>query len=231
MKGIYIVGGYPNLNDFEEILKIADNSDIDFIEIGIPFNDPVADGPVIASAIQKVVDNKTSLNDLIKIIKKYRNKTLLAMTYANIIYDYGYQKFSNDFEEIFDGLIIPDIPNKYHEKIQKEGLKIPLVPFVTPETRESDLEKLSSVKSPFIYYVGVRGVTGGKANYDLEQMNENIQNIKKHTNKPVIIGFGIKTKEDTEKVMTVADGFVVGTEIVKLQDNSLKFKDLLDKLF
>ncbi len=82
------------------------------------------------------------------------------MTYANIIYDYGYEKFSKDFSHIFTALIVPDIPNKYHKKIKDEGLSIPLVPFVTPETREKDLTYLAKTQAPFIYYIGVRDNRG-----------------------------------------------------------------------
>lgn len=230
MKGIYMVGGYPDLNTFETCYKIACDSQLDFIEIGIPFNDPVADGPVIAKAIQHVVDNKITMQQTIKIVAQDTSKTIVAMTYANIIYDYGYEKFSKNHANIFDGLIIPDVPNKYNQRLIDDGLSIPLVPFVTPETRPQDLAQLANTTAPFIYYVGVRGVTGGSGSYDTKQMQDTITEIKKFTNIPVIVGFGIKNKIDADKIMKFADGFVVGTEIVKKQTDPSEFKLFLEQL-
>lgn len=230
MKGIYMVGGYPDLKTFETCYKAACESDLDFIEIGIPFNDPVADGPVIASAIQHVVDNKTDMKSVIDIVKQDTSKTLLIMTYANMIYDYGYENFSNNFGTTFDGLIIPDIPNKYHDMVRGQSLNVPLVPFVTPETRDEDLQALANTTAPFIYYVSVRGVTGGQGGFDETEMTETIKKIKQITNTPIIVGFGIKSKADADHFMGFADGFVVGTAIVNNQTEPENFKTFLNQL-
>ncbi len=231
MRGIYILGGYPDLKDFENIYKTATEFDLDFIEVGLPFNDPVADGPVISKAIYEAVENKINIDDILSVMKKYDVKHKLIMTYANILFDYGYEKFSKKYSNLLSGAIIPDIPNRYADKIQNENFNIPVVPFITPETRKEDLFGLKDTKAPFIYYVGIRGVTGSKASYDTEQMKTHINQIKQITDTPVIIGFGIKTRADAENAMNIADGFVIGTEVVKRQKKPADFKEYLREIF
>jgi tryptophan synthase alpha chain len=231
MRGIYLVGGYPDLKKFDEIFNIASGYDLDFIEIGLPFNDPVVDGPVIAEAIYEAVEKRIKTDDILEIVSKYHVNYKLIMTYANILYDYGYKKFSDKYANMISGAIIPDIPNKYSQKIKKEGFSIPIVPFVTPETRVEDLALLKKTDAPFIYYVGFRGVTGANVEYDTKQMKNHIIDIKDITSIPVIIGFGIKTKEDADNACKIADGFVIGTEVVKRQKNISEFKKYMKEIF
>ncbi len=231
MRGIYIVGGYPNLKDFEICYKAVSQFNLDFIEVGLPFNDPVADGPVISKAIYETVDKKIKVDDILNVVEKYNVKFKLIMTYANILYDYGYKKFTDRYSGLLNGAIIPDIPNKYVNKIKQVGLNIPIVPFITPETREEDLKLLKTTNAPFIYYVGFRGVTGANVSYDTEQMKKHIDTIKSLTSVPVIIGFGIKTKKDAENACNIADGFVIGTEVVKRQKNLKEFEKYLSDIF
>ncbi len=231
MRGIYILGGYPDLESFENIYKTATEFDLDFIEVGLPFNDPVADGPVISKAVYDAVENKIKIDDILAVTKKYDVKHKLIMTYANILFDYGFEKFSKNYSNLLSGAIIPDIPNKYSKRIQNENFDIPVVPFITPETRDEDLLSLKDTNAPFIYYVGIRGITGSKASYDTGQMKDHINQIKQITDTPVIIGFGIKTRADADKAMNIADGFVIGTEVVKRQKDLNDFKRYLKEIF
>lgn len=238
MKGVYLVGGYPNLDIFEKNLAtILDTSGITFVEIGLPFSEPVADGDIIASALYEVIDNDTSIHQIVEIVKKYEEKfeekgiKKYFMTYANIIYSYGLKKFSDDFKNIIDGVIIPDLPNRLHDYFFSNGFSISIIPFITPESRKDDLDEVLDKKSDFIYYVSVRGITGSSKKGNYEEIKTKISQIKKTCDKKVIIGFGIKDKNGVNEALSIADGFVIGTAIVKLQKENNRLKEFLEEVF
>ena len=232
MKGIYIVGGYPDRNKFKESFKTIADSGFDFIEVGIPFNDPTADGPVIAKAINETIDNGTQINDIIDDIillsdvdiKKY------VMTYSNIIYSYGIKKFSDKLKDYIDGIIIADLPNRMTKLFYDKGFDIPIVPFATLETRESDIDLIKESRSEFIYFVGIRGITGSNADFTSKELTDKIDMLKKQSDKKIIIGFGIKNSSDVDKALNIGDGFVVGTEAVKRQNDIKSFKNHITSL-
>ena len=226
MKGIYIVGGYPDLRRYIEVLKIIKETNIDFVEIGLPFNDPVADGPIIAGAINEVVKKNYSVDDILEPAKEILGKKkLYIMTYANLVYNIPNEKFYD-----FNGLIIADCPNRLHKFFYKRGLKTLIIPFATLETRESDLKYIKNSKADFVYFVSIRGTTGGKIDLNSKDIFDKLKAIKRSTMKKVIFGFGIKNKSHTEKILKIADGFIIGTEIVKRQDNILNLKKFFKSL-
>ncbi len=222
MKGVYIVGGYPDLATYIEVLKILKESKIDFVEIGLPFNDPIADGPVISKAIKETLKKGYNINEILTPARDILiNKKLFVMTYSNLIYNYPFKKFKN-----FNGLIIADCPNTLHDFFYKRGCNIPIIPFATPATRKKDLPLLKKSKGNYVYFIGIKGTTGGKI--DLKKNYSIIINkIKKITNKKIIWGFGIKNKYHIKKISNFVDGIIVGTEIVKRQNNVKDFKNFL----
>ncbi|BAI79938.1 tryptophan synthase, alpha subunit [Deferribacter desulfuricans SSM1] len=230
MKGVYIVLSYPDKETFLEVINFISNYDgIDFIEIGYPFNDPVADGPVIMDAINQVYDKVTfeDLKEVLRIINK--RKKVYVMTYSNIVYSYGLKQFSDDFGFLLDGLIIADLPNRMHDFFYQKGLSVEIIPFLTPTSRKEDILSINNLKGDFVYYVGTKGTTGvmGDLNF-----NENkISDIKKLVNKKVVYGFGIKTRDDIYDILKFSDGVVVGTEIVKRQKDFEKFKSFIKNTF
>lgn len=232
MKGIYLVGGYPENNKFAECVEVVEQSGFDFIEVGIPFNDPIADGPIIAGALNDSLINGATVDGLIdKIIELKRIKLKkYIMTYSNIIYSYGIKKFSNRLREYLDGIIVADLPNRMSNLFYENGFEIPIVPFATLETRDSDIKKIKNSKSEFIYFIGLRGITGSKADFTSPEIISKITLLKKHTEKKIIIGFGIKTYEDVKHALNIGDGFVVGTEAVKRQNDSKALHKYLDSL-
>ncbi len=231
MRGIYIVGRYPNQAAFIESFKNINDAGFEFIEIGLPFNDPVADGPVISEAAHSVIDKDITpeeiINDIISLkelsIKKY------IMTYANIIYAYGIKKFSSMLKDHLTGLILADVPNRLAKMFYEEGLEIPIVPFATPETREEDILAMKDSQSEFIYFVGIRGITGSKADLTDPEITEKVKKIQDITGKKVIIGFGIKNKEDAHSALAISNGYVVGTEAVRRQGTE-DFKPYIEGL-
>ncbi len=226
MKGVYIVGGYPDLETYIEVLKILNESKIDFVEIGLPFNDPIADGPVISKAIEETLKKGYNIDEILEPAKNIlTNKKVFVMTYSNLIYNYPPEKFKD-----FNGLIIADCPNRLHSFFYNRRLNIKIIPFVTPDTKEKDLKILKKSQVDFIYFIGIRGVTGGKINFETVDINI-IKQIKIITGKKIIWGFGIKNKNEIYKILKIADGFVIGTEIVKRQTNLKKLKFYLEILF
>ncbi len=232
MRGIYLAGGYPDAGTFRKCFGAVVRNGFDFIEIGIPFNDPTADGPVIARAIhaslesgmtpERVMEEILSLSDAG--IKKY------VMTYANIIYSYGIRAFSERMSGCLDGVIIPDLPNRMTPLFYDSGFGIPIVPFATLESRLSDIELMNRSQSEIIYFIGVRGITGSRSDFTSPELLDKIRMIKENTDKKVIIGFGIKTADDARQALAIGNGYVVGTEAVLRQKDPEKLNDYLASL-
>lgn len=229
MRGFYILGGYPDLQFFEQefsyITKVAD-----FVEVGLPFNDPVADGPVIAKAASEVLEKKATVKDILKIVEKHKKSKVYLMSYGNIFYQYDLKNFSDDYKHLVDGVIVADLPNRMHNFFFDKGFEIPIIPFATPESRLEDLLPLKNSFADFIYFIGLRGVTGGSVNFLDESLIKKVKTVKEITSKKIVFGFGIKSKEDTKKVLSFADGFVIGTEVVKRQVNINKVKEFVDTI-
>jgi len=230
MNGIYMVGGYPDMQHFRECLKMACDAKIDFIETGIPFNDPVADGPVISEALN-YMSSKTSVDEIMGILKKESSIKKYIMTYSNVIYNYGTKRFSTNFSSYLDGIIIPDLPNRMHNFFYSTGFEIPIIPFVTPESTNKDIMALKNCKGDFIYFISVRGITGGTLNADVKNFEDKINKIRDISGKKVIMGFGIKSKADIKKVYETADGAIIGTEVVKRQWDPSSLQSYLTELF
>ncbi|MBN2161064.1 MAG: tryptophan synthase subunit alpha [Spirochaetes bacterium] len=232
MKGIYLAGGYPDIDTFTESARAVVASGFDFIEIGIPFNDPIADGPVIARAIYDSISSGVTPAQVMKCIAGFNHAQIkkYAMTYANIIYSFGIRKFSEEMAGYLDGVIIPDLPNRMARLFYDSGFEIPIVPFATLETRESDIKMMNESASDIIYFVGLRGITGARSDFTSPELLDKIGMIKKNTEKKVIIGFGIKNSIDAGKAMAIADGYVVGTEAVLRQNDPAELKKYLGSL-
>ncbi len=232
MKGIYIVGNYPDKKRFKECFNIVAELGFDFIEVGMPFNDPLADGPVIAKAANDAIDSGVTTEGLIKDLQSLADINIkkYIMTYSNIIYSHGIKPFSDSLKNVLNGMIVADLPNRMAGLFYDNGFELPIVPFATLETRESDIAMMNDSESEIIYFVGVRGITGSQADFSSSELVNKIKMIKEHSNKKVIIGFGIKNHADVQKAMEIADGFVVGTEAVKRQEDPAIFKTYLQEL-
>ena len=232
MKGIYLAGGYPDSNTFMDCFRAVADTGFDFVEIGIPFNDPIADGPVIASAIHDSLAAGTTPDRVMEDILSLRNEKIkkYVMTYANIIYSYGIKEFSDRMAGSLNGVIIPDLPNRMAPLFYDSGFMIPIVPFATLESRESDIAMMNESKSEIIYFIGIRGITGSQSNFTSPELLNKIRMIKDNTDKKIIIGFGIKTGDDAKQALSIGDGYVVGTEAVLRQKDPAALKAYLKSL-
>ncbi len=232
MKGIYLTGGYPDRTGFIDCCNIVASSGFDFIEVGIPFNDPIADGPVISKAIHESIAGGTTpgaVMDDIAFLSGLKLKKFV-MTYANIIYSYGIKNFSARMAPLLDGVIIPDLPNRMAGLFYDSGFDIPIVPFATLESRESDIEMMNASRSEIIYFIGVRGITGAQSDFNAPELIDTIAMIRKRTGKKIIIGFGIKNGADARQARALGDGYVVGTEAVRRQKDPAALKEYLFSL-
>ena len=227
----FTTGGDPDLNTSLEILKTIINNDIDIIEIGMPFSDPMADGPTIQESSVRSLANGTKINDIFEIvtnIRKFNNEIpIILMGYYNSIFNLGIDNFTAKCAETgVDGLIIVDLqPEEDSELFTKSKEKgIDLIRLITPTTNQKRLITILSNASGFLYYVTVTGITGQNS-ANIEDLKKSINTIKSSTKLPIVAGFGIKSRNDVEQISTFTDGVVVGSSIVNIIKNNLNDKN------
>jgi len=210
----YIPAGYPDMEVTVEILEMLNTLPVKGVEVGVPFSDPVADGPVIQMAHKESLDNNTTLEEIIYILSDLSlNYELYIMSYLNPIihYPYGLKKLLREFNRIgVQGLIIPDLPLK---EIHNVRIDYPIVPFVAPNTKGEELDRINKIAPPFVYYISRYGVTG--ACDDLPFV-EHMKKVKQKVKAPLFIGFGISTLQQVRAAWKIADGVVVGSALVKI---------------
>ena len=223
---VYFTAGFPLLNSTLTVMKSLQDAGADMIELGIPYSDPLADGPVIQSSGTVALANGMTITHLFKQLKYFRNEIelpVLFMGYMNPIMQYGFENFCRDAAEVgVDGLILPDLPMFEFEKefgfiVSKYNLDF--VFLVTPETEELRLRKLDQLSSGFIYAVSSSSTTGKVATLsDQEKYFERLQILK--LKNPVLIGFGIRDRSSFLKACTYASGAIIGTAYIKALENA-----------
>ena len=228
----FVTGGDPDQSTSQKILNTIINNGADIIEIGMPFSDPMADGPTIQLSSNRAIQNGTNLNTIFHICENIRKNNdiipIILMGYYNVILHYGIEKFSKKCSSIgIDGLIIVDLQSEEDPELF-ESIKshnIDLIRLITPTTTNERLKIITSHASGFLYYVTITGITGQKS-ADIEELKNSIKNIRKHTQLPIVAGFGINNKEQVKEICQTTDGAVVGSSIVKLIENKLDNKDM-----
>jgi len=227
----FTTGGDPDLNTSLEILKTIINNGIDIIEIGMPFSDPMADGPTIQESSVRSLANGTKINDIFEIvmnIRKFNNEIpIILMGYYNSIFNLGIDNFTAKCAETgVDGLIIVDLqPEEDSELFTKSKERgIDLIRLITPTTDQKRLITILSNASGFLYYVTVTGITGQNS-ANIEDLKKSINTIKSSTKLPIVAGFGIKNRNDVEQISTFTDGVVVGSSIVNIIKDNLNDKN------
>ncbi len=222
----FLVAGYPDLDATAAILESLDALPIRGVELGIPFSDPVADGPVIQRAFTAALDNGLKLAEVMDTVSAVRPKIrhpLLAMVSASIVYRVGIETFvAKAASSGFDGIIVPDVSLEeaptLAEATSKSGLRLSML--IAPTTPADRQERIASVSSGFLYYVSVQGTTGARKSLPAD-LQANVHSLKDATALPVLVGFGISERSHVEQVCTYADGAIVGSAIVRTMENSL----------
>lgn len=218
---IYFSAGYPNLNDTVQIIQDLEKNGVDMIEIGLPFSDPLADGPTIqASSTQALHNGMTTqvLFDQLKDIRKTVNIPLVIMGYFNPMLQYGVEKFCATCAEIgIDGLIIPDLPvdvyaDEYKAIFEKYGLKN--IFLITPQTSDERIHFIDSVSDGFIYMVSSASVTGSSAGFGNTQEAYFQRIAQMNLKNPQVIGFGINNAETFQQATQFAKGAIIGSAFI-----------------
>jgi tryptophan synthase alpha chain len=222
----YIMAGDPDYARGLAVLKSLPAAGADIIELGMPFTDPMADGPVIQAAGLRAIASGTTVKTTLKMVTEFRavNKDtpIVLMGYANPIFIYGIEQFAKDAAIAgVDGLLIVDLPPEESAELKTLAKKndLDFIRLVTPTTDETRLPAVLSNASGFIYYVSVAGITGA-AKADPKTLKPRIAEIRKHTNLPIAIGFGVKTAEDVRALSDIGDGVIVGSSIVQRIDEN-----------
>jgi len=217
----YVMAGDPDYDTALEVVKGLPAAGVDIIELGLPFTDPMADGPTIQLAGQRALEAGMTLEKTLQTVRDFRvgddTTPIVLMGYYNPIYSRGVDKFLVDAKEAgVDGLIIVDLPPEEDEELcipaQKAGLNF--IRLATPTTDDKRLPKVLQNTSGFVYYVSITGITGAAAAQAADVAPE-VARIKSSTDLPIIVGFGVKTPETAESIASVADGTVVGSAIVE----------------
>ena len=223
---IYFTAGFPDINDTLKIIKELDKSQVDMIEIGLPFSDPLADGPTIQKSSEKALSNGMTTNllfDQLKDLRKISDIPGVIMGYFNPILQYGIEKFCSNCKDVgIDGLIIPDLPAdifKKNYKIVFEKYKLNMMFLITPQTSNERINLIDDLSKGFIYMVSSYSVTGAKDSFDKYQI-EYFKRIKKlNLSNPLLIGFGISNKKTFQAACQNSNGAIIGSTFIKYIDN------------
>ncbi len=220
---IYFTAGYPNINSTLDIAEALEKAGADFLEIGIPYSDPLADGPVIQNSSLKSIENGMTLRVLFEQLKDLRKRVsipVLLMGYVNPILQYGVEKFCASCKEVgVDGVIAPDLPMYEYEEMYKDcfsGSNLSNIFLITPQTSDERIRKIDELSNGFIYLLSSSSTTG--KNLALTDVTEDYFTRLKNMNlkNPTMIGFGISDNKSFSKACQYANGAIVGSAFVKL---------------
>ena len=215
----FLTAGYPNLEDTLDLVLSAEKAGADMVEIGMPFSDPLADGPIIQEASTVALENGVTINWILNTVAEIRTKSsipLVLMGYINPILKFGMKKFLSECKSAgVDGLIIPDLPPEeiriFKELASENGIS--LIMLVAPNTSESRIKHVSEIAEDLIYCVSILGITGSdSSNNNLESY---LNRVDKNSTCPFVVGFGISSREDVEKINELSHGAVIGSAIIK----------------
>ena len=223
---IYFTAGFPELNSTIEIIKNLVSAGVDMIEIGLPFSDPLADGPTIQKSSEKALSNGMTTNllfDQLKDLRKISDVPVVIMGYFNPILQYGIEKFCSNCKDVgIDGLIIPDLPADIFKKNYKnifEKYKLNMMFLITPQTSDERINLIDQLSKGFIYMVSSYSVTGAKNSFDKYQI-EYFKRIKKlNLSNPLLIGFGISNRKTFQSACQNSNGAIIGSAYIKYIEN------------
>lgn len=223
----YVMAGDPSIETSRDLLEALSASGADVIELGMPFTDPMADGPIIQAANIRALTNGMSLQKTLTLVQNFRQTNtdtpIVLMGYYNPIYVYGAERFATAAKEAgVDGVLIVDLPPEEDGELRPYLAKvgIDLIRLITPTSSGERLKTLVKEASGFLYYVSIAGVTGTAA-IDVAAVTEKLKEIRAVSSLPIAVGFGIRTPSDAKAVAAVADGVVIGSAFVKTIENTV----------
>jgi tryptophan synthase alpha chain len=230
----FIMAGDPDMKTTEALVLRMAEAGADMIELGVPFSDPIADGPTIQAASERALQNGVNLKEVLHMAERLSgiNTPLVLMTYFNPVLRYGLRDFAESCGRSgVDGVIIPDLPPEEAGQWISEARKTSLdtVFLIAPTSPPDRIRLVSRYSRGFIYYVSVTGVTGARENLP-DDLEPAVKRIKEQSKKPVAVGFGISTPEQAKKIGSFADGVIVGSAIVKMIEENLRHPELTSRV-
>ena len=232
----YLVAGDPDLSSTLELMHGFVDAGVDILEVGVPFTDPIAEGPIIQAAHDRALKNNTSLTDIFKLVKKFREKDIdtpiILMGYINTFLA-NIKALKESHAYGCDAVLIVDIPGESNLKdIGIKNTNLASISLIAPTTSKDRISKICNNSSGFIYYVTLRGVTGS-SHLNITEAESNINYIRSQTSLPVFAGFGIKTPDDASNLSKISDGVVIGSSLVEMihnQSSQKEFKKIYNYL-
>lgn len=221
----YLTAGDPDLNKTEAFVYALEKGGANIIELGIPFSDPLADGPTIQEAGQRALAAGVTIDKILNMVEGIRKNTnipLVFMVYYNTILIHGVEKFIKRCHEVgIDGIIVPDLPLEERSELLEvlDAYPIAFIPLIAPTSKDR-IKKIIEGCSGFVYCVSSLGVTGGRSNF-YEDITPYLRLIKKHAHIPIAVGFGISSREDIQRLENEVDGVIIGSAIMrKIQETN-----------
>ncbi|AGF47021.1 tryptophan synthase alpha chain [Candidatus Kinetoplastibacterium desouzaii TCC079E] len=218
----YITAGDPSVESTVPLLHSLANSGVDILEIGIPFSDPMADGPVIQQASERAIRNGVGLKQVLNYVKEFRTKNnttpVVLMGYANPIENMGHKNFVQAAKDAgVDGVLVVDYPPEESEEFSKllNENGINMIFLLSPTSGEDRIKLISSIANGYVYYVSLKGVTGSK-DINIEEVSDRLNLIKKHIKIPVGVGFGIRDAASAQQISKCADAVVIGSKLIEI---------------
>jgi len=216
----YIMAGDPSLESTMDTILMFERCGADIVELGVPFTDPLADGPTIQRAAERALKEGVTLKKVLTCVKELRTHSaipLLLMTYYNPVFKYGESEFLHDaVSSGIDGVIIPDLPPEEAGELLKGARRegFATIFLLAPTSTEDRVKKVGRASKGYIYYVSMTGITGSRLSLE-DSFSESVRSIQRTTGKPVVVGFGISTTEEARIVSAISDGVIVGSAIVR----------------
>jgi tryptophan synthase alpha chain len=231
----FIMAGDPSLDVTERLVFELEKNGADIIELGVPFSDPLADGPTIQHSSERALKSKVNLDSVFKLVKKIRTGTqipVVFLLYYNLVHHYGLKNFVNKAKASgVDGMVIPDLPPEESKPLRDIAVRkeIALIHLAAPTSSNRRIKKIAEASKGFIYYVSLTGTTGVRKDMPVE-IQKKLKTVKRITNKPVCVGFGISGPEQVRAISKMADGVIVGSAIIKIIEKNISNKDLIKKV-
>ena len=224
----YLVAGDPDIETTLQLMQLFIESGVDIIEIGVPFTDPIAEGPIIQKAHDRALAKDISLTSIFEMVQKFReidnNTPIVLMGYLNTFLSHKNLIEENKKDSI-DSILVVDIPGELN--LADYGIKnqnINTISLISPTTNKDRIKSIAKNSTGFVYYVTLRGVTGA-SNLNIDEITNNIEEIKKYASVPTLAGFGIKSPEDAKLLSSCSDGVIVGSSIVKMIEENSQTKE------
>ncbi|MGV8056927.1 MAG: tryptophan synthase subunit alpha [Smithellaceae bacterium] len=229
---VYLTAGDPSLAITKELIPALEKAGADILEIGVPFSDPTADGPVIQAAAQRALKNGTTLAGILEMVREVRKLSQIPIVlfgYFNPIFAYGVEKFAGAAGKAgVDGILVVDLPPEEAQELRvyTDAAGIDFISLVAPTTGAERTRQIADQAAGFLYYVSITGITGTAAPV-VADIKKSVDRIRKVTKLPVAVGFGITNPAQAKEIGKVADGIVVGSAVVRLIDENKGNRDLI----